>query len=85
MQTITFEPLRWLEESARVKILPNNEHPRVYFQVMAPRDLAGMCKGRPVEELSRILTIINPAHHLASARALDRLFAVEPPPLARNM
>jgi len=85
MRTIIFESLRWLEESAQIKIFPGNEHPRVYFQVTTPRDIAEICKGRPVEELPRILTIISPAHHLASATALDRLFGVEPPPLAVNM
>ena len=44
-----------------------------------------MCKGRQVEELPRILTILSPAHHLASAMALDKLFGVEPPALAVNM
>jgi F420-non-reducing hydrogenase large subunit len=44
-----------------------------------------MCKGRPIEELPRILTILSPSHHLASAAALDRLFGVEPPPAAVNI
>ena len=85
MRTIIFESLRWLEESAQIKIFPGNEHPRAYFQVTTPRDIEWICKGRPVEELPRILSILSPAHHLVSAMALDRLFGVEPPPLAVNM
>jgi F420-non-reducing hydrogenase large subunit len=38
-----------------------------------------------VEELPRILSILSPAHHIASAMALDNLFEVAPPPLAQNM
>jgi F420-non-reducing hydrogenase large subunit len=44
-----------------------------------------MAKGRPVEELPRILGMLSPAHHLVSAMALDRLFQVEPPEPAINI
>jgi F420-non-reducing hydrogenase large subunit len=65
--------------------LPNGSKPRLCLQVNTQLAIAEMCKGRPVEELPRILTILSPAHHLASAVALDRLFCVEPPPAAINM
>ena len=35
--------------------------------------------------MPRILSILSPAHHLASAMALDNLFGVEPPPLAQDL
>lgn len=85
MKEITFDSLRWLEEPARVKILQNGGPLRVYFQITAPRNISGMCLGRPVEELPRILSILSPAHHLVSAMALDNLFGVEPPPAALNL
>jgi len=85
VKEITFGTLRWLDEPARVKIFPNEGHPRVYFQITTPRDVGGLCRGRPVEELPRILSILSPAHHLVSALALDKLFGVEPPPMAVNM
>jgi len=85
METITLEPLRWLEQPARVRIVENNGHQRAYFQVTSPRDVGEMAKGRPAEELPRVLGILSPSHHLVSAMALDRLFKVEPPPLAVNM
>jgi F420-non-reducing hydrogenase large subunit len=44
-----------------------------------------LCCKRPAEELPRILPMLAPAHHLAGALALDRLFKVDPPPLALNM
>ncbi len=85
MKEITFDALRGLEEPVRVKIIPNQGPPRVFFQITSPRDFGDLCLGRPVEELPRILTILSPAHHLVSALALDNLFGVEPPPMAVNM
>lgn len=85
MSTVTFDALRWLEQPARVTITVNGGPPQVYFQITAPRDLHFMSQGRPVEELPRILAVLGPAHHLCAAQALDRVFGVEPPELARNM
>ncbi|MDQ7781737.1 MAG: hypothetical protein RDU20_02580 [Desulfomonilaceae bacterium] len=85
MQATFFEPLRWREHPARVAVYNGGEELKVYYQVTAPRDLGAICKGRPVEELPRILTLLGPAHHIASAVTLDRLFNVEPPPPAVNM
>ena len=85
VKALTFDFLRGLEEPARVKIVPHEGHPRVYFQITGPRDIGGLCRGRAVEELPRILSILSPAHHLASALALDKLFGVEPPPMAVHM
>jgi F420-non-reducing hydrogenase large subunit len=85
MKNITFEPLRWQEDPTRVTVFHETEHPKAYFQVIAPREVVSICKGRPVEELPRILAILSPAHHLTSAMALDNLFGIEPPPLALNM
>jgi F420-non-reducing hydrogenase large subunit len=77
--------MRWQEDPVRITVFHNTEYFQAYYQVTAPRDLEGICKGRPVEELPRILTLLSPTHHLASAMALDRLFGVEPPPMALNM
>ena len=85
MSKVTLDALRWQEQPAQATITVNGGPPHVYFQVTAPRDVAAMCQGRPVEELPRILSILSPAHHLCAAQALDRLFGVEPPPVAQNM
>ena len=82
---VTFDSLRWLEQPAQASIAVNGGPPQVHFQVTAPREVAAMCLGRPVEELPRILSILSPAHHLCAAQALDNIFAVEPPPVAKNM
>lgn len=85
MSSVTLDALRWQEQPAKATITVNGGPPHVYFQITAPREVAAMCQGRPVEELPRILSILSPAHHLCAARALDRLFGVEPPPVAQNM
>ncbi len=85
MQATLFEPLRWQEQPSRVAVYNGSEERNVYFQITAPKDLGTICQGRPVEELPRILSILGPAHHIASAVVLDRLFNAEPPPMAINM
>ncbi|MEJ2641027.1 MAG: hypothetical protein P8010_15770 [Desulfosarcinaceae bacterium] len=85
MSTITIEPLRWQDEPARITVCQNGSQPEVYFQIISPKPVTALCCDRPVEELPRILPMLAPAHHLAGALALDRLFGVEPPPLAQNM
>ncbi len=85
MRRTILEPLRWVEDPARVMVIENGGPPKAYFQVVTNLRLRRMCVGRPVEELPRILTILSPTHHLVSALALDALFKVEPPPLAVNM
>ncbi len=74
-----------MDEPARIKVLPKNGRFQVFFQITSPRDVKALCLGRSVEELPRILTILSPAHHLASAMALDHLFGVEPPPMAVHL
>jgi F420-non-reducing hydrogenase large subunit len=85
MPTITFDLLRWFPQPVRITIALNGGPPQVYFQITAPREVAALCQGRPVEELPRILSVLSPAHHLCAAQALDQLFGVEPPPLALNL
>ena len=81
----TLEPLRWLEDPAKVVVEKNNGAVRAYFQVTVPRDLSAMCQGRAVEELPRILSILSPSHHLVAAQLLDHLGGVTPPDLAKNL
>ena len=85
MDSKTIESVRWMDLPSRVVVLNGSQTPKAWLQAVAPMDISGMCKGRQVEELPRILTVLSPAHHLASAMALDKLFGVEPPALAVNM
>ena len=85
MKTLTLEPIRWQDVPARITVLANDAAIDVYYQATSPRLLDTICAGRPVEELPRMLTLLAPAHHLTAARALDRLFEVQPPELALHM
>jgi len=82
---LTIESIRWQEEPAKVTIFRNGDKTDIFFQITSAKNIQGMCRGRPVEELPRIMPVIAPAHHLAAARVLDSLFNVEPPPMALNM
>lgn len=84
MSMVTLDSLRWRDPPARATVTIGVGPPRVHLQMIGPRDVAAMCRGRPVEELPRILSILSPAHHLCAAQVLDRLFGVEPPPVARS-
>jgi coenzyme F420-reducing hydrogenase alpha subunit len=85
MQATIFEPIRWQEQASRVAVYNSDEELQVHYQVTVPKAFGTICKGRPVEELPRILTMLGPAHHIVSAAVLDRLFNVEPPEMALNM
>lgn len=81
---VTLDSLRWRDQPVRATVTVEGGAPRVHLQMTTPREVEAMCLGRPVEELPRILSILSPAHHLCAAQALDGLFGVEPPPVARN-
>ncbi len=82
---ITLDPVAWVEEPARIVIAHDADGAQsVRFEVAARADLARAAVGRPAEELPRLLPALSSvsavAHHLASARALDQVFGVTPPP-----
>lgn len=81
---VTLDSLRWQDQPARATVTVDGGPPRVRLQMTTPRDVEGMCVGRPVEEVPRILSILSPGHHLCAAQALDALFGVEPPLVARS-
>lgn len=85
MQTMTLEPLQWQDDPSRITVHDNESQLTVYYQVTRPRSVESLCCGRPVEELPRILPMLAPSHHLTAAMALDRLFQVDPPDLAKNI
>jgi F420-non-reducing hydrogenase large subunit len=61
----------------------------VYFQVPELRGFEKFCEGRPVEELSQIVTkicgVCPGCHHMASGKAADAVYGVEPPPTAKKL
>lgn len=86
MTRITIDPVTRIEGHARVEIMldSSGEVAEAYFVVPELRGFEQLCVGRPVEEMpgltSRVCGLCPEAHHMASAKALDALFGVEPTP-----
>jgi F420-non-reducing hydrogenase large subunit len=91
MRTITIDPITRLEGHGKIDIFLTNEGEveNVYFQVPELRGFEKFCEGRPVEELSSIVTkicgVCPGCHHMASGKAIDAVFGVEPPPTAKKI
>jgi F420-non-reducing hydrogenase large subunit len=91
MKKITIDPITRLEGHGRIEIFldEKGEVESAYFQIPKLRGFEKFCEGRPAEEMPRITPRISggcsTAHHMASAKALDDLFKVEPPPAARKI
>ncbi|MDP3063613.1 MAG: Ni/Fe hydrogenase subunit alpha [Chloroflexota bacterium] len=88
MKRITIDPITRLEGHGRIEIFLNDkgEVANAYFQVPELRGFEKFCEGRPVEELPRIVPricgVCPEAHHLASSKAVDAVYHVQPPPAA---
>jgi len=91
MKKISIDPITRLEGHGKIEIFVNDEGEvaNVYFQVPELRGFERFCVGRPVEEMPRITTricgVCPEAHHMASSKALDAVFGVEPTPTARKL
>ncbi|UCF09814.1 MAG: Ni/Fe hydrogenase subunit alpha [Candidatus Bipolaricaulota bacterium] len=90
-KTITIAPVTRIEGHAKVTINLDDAGnvADTYVNVVELRGFEKFCVGRPVEELPRIVTSICGvcpwSHHLASAKANDAIFGVEPPPTGRKL
>ena len=88
---IKIDPITRLEGHGTISIFLNEEGDveRAYFQVPELRGFEEFCKGRQVESLPSIVTrlcgVCPAAHHLASAKAGDEVYAVDPPPAAKKL
>jgi len=91
MKRIAIDPITRLEGHGRIEIFLD-EQGRVanaYLQVPELRGFERFCEGRPVEELPRIMPkicgVCPEAHHLASTKAVDAVYQVDPPPAAKKL
>jgi F420-non-reducing hydrogenase large subunit len=88
---ITIDPVTRLEGHGRIEIILNDEGnvDRAYFQVPELRGFEKFAQGRPAEDMpqitSRICGVCPTAHHMASTKALDALYQVEPPPAGKKI
>jgi len=90
-KTLTIAPVTRLEGHAKVTIQLDDAGnvSDTLVHIVELRGFEKFCIGRPVEELPRIVTSICGvcpwSHHLASAKATDAVFGVEPPPAGRKL
>lgn len=88
---ITIDPITRLEGHGKIEIFLDEEGNVInaYLQVPELRGFEQFCIGRPAEEMPRITPricgVCPTAHHMASTKALDDLFKVEPPPAAKKI
>jgi F420-non-reducing hydrogenase large subunit len=91
MQKITIDPITRLEGHGKIEIFlgEDGKVSRAYFQVPELRGFEKFAVGRPAEEMpqitSRICGVCPTAHHMASTKALDDLYQVEPPAAAKKL
>ena len=89
MAMLTF-PLSRIEGHARVVIETHQgEVVSAYFEAMEVRGFEHFVKGVPADQMPiivpRICGVCSTAHHIASIKALEEMYAVEIPPLARKL
>ena len=91
MKRYTIDPITRLEGHGKIEIFCNDDGDvdNVYFQVPELRGFEKFCEGRSVEELSQIVTkicgVCPGCHHMASGKAADAVFGVEPTPTAKKI
>lgn len=88
---ITIDPITRLEGHGNISIFLDDKGnvERTYLQVPELRGFEKFCEERAVEEMpaltQKICGVCPTAHHIASSKALDHLFKVEPPQAAKKL
>jgi len=91
MRTVTISPITRLEGHGKIEIFldEGGNVENAYFQVPELRGFEKFCEERKAEDMplltSRICGVCPVAHHLASTKALDAAFNVEPPSAAKKL
>ncbi|MCS7124588.1 MAG: Ni/Fe hydrogenase subunit alpha [Candidatus Bathyarchaeota archaeon] len=91
MREVVINPITRLEGHGKITIFLNEEGDvdEAYLQVPELRGFEKFCEGRRAEDLPiitpRICGVCPVAHHMASAKALDAAFNVEPPEPAKKL
>ncbi len=89
MTTLTF-PLSRIEGHAQVVIeVEDGDVKSAHFKAMELRGFAHFLKDQPADQMpvivTRICGVCSTAHHVASVKALEDAYGVEPPPLAKKI
>jgi F420-non-reducing hydrogenase large subunit len=91
MKRISIDPITRLEGHGKIDIFltEDGEVANAYLQVPELRGFEQFCVNRPAEDMpnitNRICGVCPEAHHMASTKALDALFHVDPPPTAKKL
>lgn len=91
MKQYTIDPITRLEGHGKIDIFctDDGDVENVYFQVPELRGFEKFCEGRPIEEISQIVTkicgVCPGCHHMAAGKAADAVFGVEPTPAAKKI
>ena len=91
MKRIVIDPVTRLEGHGRIDIFLDDAGnvANAYLRIPELRGFERFCEGRPVKELPRITPricgVCPSAHHMASTKAVDAVFHVDPPPAAKKV
>src|SRR5512139_2323271 len=91
MKKISIDPVTRLEGHGRIDIFLNDEGEvaNAYMVIPELRGFEKFAQGRRVEELTditpRICGVCPEAHHMASTKACDAVYHVDPPPTAKKL
>lgn len=91
MKKYTVDPVTRLEGHGKIEIFctDDGDVENVYFQVPELRGFEKFLEGRPIEEVSQIVTkicgVCPGCHHMAAGKAADAVFGVEPTPAAKKI
>ncbi|NLL19149.1 MAG: Ni/Fe hydrogenase subunit alpha [Clostridia bacterium] len=91
LKKISIDPITRLEGHGKIDIFLNDQGDvaNAYLQVPELRGFEKFCEGRPAEELPRIVPricgVCPVSHHLASTKAVDGVWQVEPTPTAKKL
>jgi len=91
VQRISIDPITRLEGHGKIDIFldAQGDVADTFLQIPELRGFERFCVGRAAEDMpnltARICGVCPEAHHMASAKALDALFHVDPPPTAKKL
>lgn len=91
MKRITIDPITRLEGHGKIEIFLDDKGKvaNAYLQIPELRGFEKFCEGRLVEDMpqitERICGVCPEAHHMASVKALDAVYHVDPPPTAKKL
>jgi F420-non-reducing hydrogenase large subunit len=91
VRTVTIDPITRLEGHGKISIFLNDEGDveNAYMQIPELRGFERFCEGRRAEDMPiitpRICGVCPVAHHMASTKALDAVYKVEPTSTAAKL